>query len=222
MGEVFKRWLIIGPVLLYSVILHEMSHGYVALLNGDPTALNAGRLTLNPIPHIDLFGSILLPLVQIVSRAPFFLAWAKPVPYNPALFVTEVRLATLEVALAGPFTNMLLALMSTFVLRAVGGILGGSRAGQLVRKGLVFAVMINVSLMIFNFMPIPPLDGFTLVRFFFPVVDRLGIFNNFMTGIVILMLVLYVARNFLTKPAAALTSALLDWAIPAAPGEDRP
>lgn len=217
MGELLKRWLIIGPVLLYSIILHEMSHGYVALLNGDPTALNAGRLTLNPIPHIDLFGSILLPLVQIVSRAPFFLAWAKPVPYNPAMFVTQVRLATLEVALAGPFTNMLLALFSTFVLRALGGLLGGSRVGSFVRKGLVYGVMINISLMIFNFMPIPPLDGFTLVRFFFPVVDRIGVFNNFFTGIVLLMLVLYVARNFLTKPATALTEALLDWAFQAPP-----
>src|SRR5439155_10873123 len=156
------------PILLYSVVLHEVAHGYVALRNGDATALESGRLTLNPLPHIDWTWSILVPGIMILSRSPVILGTAKPVPVDPSRFFTNPRLAGLEVGLAGPATNLALALLATLLLRAFGRSLRRSRVGLYARFGLVFAVVLNVSLMIFNFVPIPPLDGFSLIRYLWP------------------------------------------------------
>jgi Zn-dependent protease len=98
----------IVPILIFSVVIHEMAHGWVALRCGDTTARDLGRLTLNPIPHIDFFGSILVPLLSIITTGRVFIAWAKPVPINPGNFSNYKRDDSLVTA-AGPFSNLLTA-----------------------------------------------------------------------------------------------------------------
>lgn len=143
-------------ILLLSVIIHEVMHGWVALQFGDTTALRAGRLTLNPIPHIDLVGTILLPALLIISGAPFLLGWAKPVPVNPLNF-SNLRKGELLVSAAGILANLSLAVIAAIIYHILvalpqtfPGILG-----QL----LQFTVLINLVLAVFNLLPIPPLDG---------------------------------------------------------------
>src|SRR5687767_11391513 len=103
-------------ILLFSVIIHELAHGYVADSLGDPTARYQGRLTLNPLPHLDLFGSVILPLLLFVSMSPVLVGWAKPVPINPYNF-RDQKWGTLKVSLAGPLTNIGLALVFGILAR---------------------------------------------------------------------------------------------------------
>src|SRR3972149_901366 len=116
---VFLRQLIVMvPGLLIGVILHEYAHGYIAYRFGDPTAKNMGRLTLNPVAHIDLFGTILLPLLLIVLGSPFVFGYAKPVPINPMNFKNPKRDMAISAA-GGPVTNFLLAVMSVLAIRFI-------------------------------------------------------------------------------------------------------
>ncbi len=143
--------IVIGiAILIFSIILHEVSHGYVAEWLGDSTARYAGRLTLNPIPHIDPIGSVLLPIITSISGG-FIFGWAKPVPYNPY----NLRHGTWGealVALAGPASNFVLVLIFGLAMRFVA-----LPSGMLE----IFAtiVVVNISLGVFNLVPIPPLDG---------------------------------------------------------------
>jgi len=152
---------------LAAVILHEIAHGWVALQRGDDTALRMGRLTLNPLPHIDLFGTILLPAFLALAGAPVF-GYARPVPVNFARLIRPRRDMVL-VALAGPMTNLLLAASSALVFRALAAELGGMVTASVSGiQGLVlvplahmayYSVVINIVLAVFNLLPIPPLDG---------------------------------------------------------------
>ena len=142
--------------LVFAVIIHEVAHGYAAYLLGDPTAKRAHRLTLNPIAHIDLFGSIILPLVLVFAGSPVLLGWAKPVPFNPAYF-RDPRRGIMIVGAAGPAVNFLAALASAALLRLVGP------AAPLLAHFLVFFCATNLILGIFNLIPIPPLDGSRIV-----------------------------------------------------------
>ena len=139
-------------VLIFSVILHEVAHGYMANYLGDPTARLQGRLTLNPISHIDLFGSILLPGLLLLSGSPIMIGYAKPVPYNP--YNLRGRWGEALVAFAGPGTNILLALIFGLAIRFFGTLLSPSLVAA-------FAVIafINMLLALFNLIPIPPMDG---------------------------------------------------------------
>ncbi len=139
-------------VILFSMTLHEVMHGFVAYLLGDDTAKLQGRLTLNPIKHLDPFLSILLPLILAVSGAPVF-GGAKPVPFNPARVKYDEWGAAL-VAAAGPLTNLLIA----FVVYGVYAALGTPETG-LLAQFLVTAVMVNLGFFVFNSIPVPPLDG---------------------------------------------------------------
>jgi Zn-dependent protease len=142
-------------VLLFSIIIHEVAHGYVALRNGDPTAKLAGRITLNPVPHIDLVGSIILPLLLLVANSPYLFGWAKPVPVNPMNF-RNLRWGEFAVSLAGPGSNFLLAVMFALFYKlglALG--MGGLGLAKLAETGM----KVNVILAVFNLIPIPPLDG---------------------------------------------------------------
>jgi Zn-dependent protease len=148
-------------ILIMSVVIHEVAHGYAAALQGDPTAKLEGRLTLNPVKHLDPFGSILLPIVTFLT-AGFAFGWAKPVPYNPYNLRNQ-RWGELIVAIAGPLSNILLALIFGLLMRFFGHSLPDS-AFQLIG----YIVVINLGLAIFNLVPIPPLDGSKVLYAFLP------------------------------------------------------
>ncbi len=142
-------------VVLMSVVVHEVAHGYAALRFGDRTALLAGRLTLNPLKHLDPIGSVVLPLLLIFSHAPFPFGWARPVPYNPNN-LSDRKWGTIVVAFAGVGANFLLALAFSIVLRA-SVFLGFLSPSFIMFVSLI--ILVNISLGIFNLIPVPPLDG---------------------------------------------------------------
>jgi len=143
-------------VLIFSAVLHEIAHGYEAEWLGDPTARNAGRLTINPLVHLDPFGSVLLPLLlYLASGGAFFFAVAKPVPYDPRN-LKDPRSGSAKIALAGPGTNFLLAIVFGIAIRILAYIPAVPDAFLSLLAVIVF---INILLGIFNLVPIPPLDG---------------------------------------------------------------
>ena len=137
-----------------SVVVHEVSHGWMAYILGDPTAKMAGRLTLNPIPHIDPVGSIIVPLVLSLLPGGIVFGWAKPVPYNPNN-LSNRKWGTIAVAAAGVLANFLIAIIFGIIIRLV--------SGTALPPGFYFItsaiVVVNLALAIFNLVPIPPLDG---------------------------------------------------------------
>jgi len=143
-------------VLLFSVIVHEVMHGLVALKFGDRTAQNLGRLTLNPIPHIDLFGTVLLPLLLVFTGSPILFGWAKPVPVNPLNF-SNLRKGELFVSAAGIFANFGLAIIAALLYHFLNTI--PQEVPALIGAILRFTININLVLGVFNLFPIPPLDG---------------------------------------------------------------
>lgn len=153
--EILQIILILFP----AVILHECAHGWVAWRLGDPTAKLAGRLTLNPLKHIDPFGTVILPCLLFLLRSDFFIGWAKPVPVN-FLNLPHPRRDTMLVGLAGPATNIALAFVASMLLT----INSSSWAAHWLNE----AILINLLLAIFNLIPIPPLDGSRLVAALLP------------------------------------------------------
>ena len=146
----FLDAIFVVAVIVMSAVIHEVMHGVAAEQLGDPTARLQGRITLNPISHLDPFGSVLLPIILVLTNAPIFFAWAKPVPYNP-YNLRPGRFSEAIVAGAGPASNLAIALIGGFFIRL--GVLGGM-------SDIVFTiVLINVMLFFFNLIPIPPLDG---------------------------------------------------------------
>ena len=143
--------LIYFVILIFSIILHEVAHGYAADRLGDPTARYAGRLTLNPIPHIDLFGSIILPIISVLSPGSLLFGWAKPVPYNPYNLVKAPHWGEMIVAAAGPLTN--------FTLVALFAILVRVSTDQTFAAICFIGILVNLWLGFLNLIPIPPLDG---------------------------------------------------------------
>jgi Zn-dependent protease len=142
-------------ILIISVVIHEVAHGYAALRFGDRTALHAGRLTLNPLKHLDLFGSVVLPALLVLSGTGLVLGWAKPVPYNP-FNLNPRRKGTLWVAIAGIVAHIAMALLFSIVFRVLIAVGVTSVPIFFVLQGII---LINIVLAIFNLMPIPPLDG---------------------------------------------------------------
>ncbi len=151
---------LMAVVLLFSVIIHEVAHGYVAWLNGDPTARLSGRITLNPLPHLDPIGTVLLPLLLLVTGSGIIFGWARPVPVNPSYF-RNIRLGEVTCSFAGPASNLILAAVFAYLLRLH---LGGPGLTLLAYYGCT----INIFLALFNLIPIPPLDGSHLVAAFLP------------------------------------------------------
>ena len=147
--------------LILAVVIHEFAHGYAAFLLGDPTAKRAHRLTLNPLAHLDIFGSIILPLILVLSNSPILLGWAKPVPFNPRYF-RDPRRGIMIVGAAGPLTNFAAALLSAVIFRFIAPL------PHLVAVFLFFFCSTNLILGIFNLIPIPPLDGSRIVMGILP------------------------------------------------------
>ena len=148
-------------IIILSIIFHEVAHGYVANWLGDPTARLSGRLTLNPIPHIDPVGSILVPGILMLSGTPFLIGWAKPVPYNP-YNLRHGKWGEALVAFAGPATNILIAVAFALLLRL------GLLTSPLFVQVAVLAIFANIALAIINLIPIPPLDGSKILRALLP------------------------------------------------------
>ncbi len=182
-------------VLIFSIIIHEYGHAWMANRLGDSTAKDLGRLTLNPIPHIDLFGSIILPfffilsqIFFILSQSGFILAWAKPVPYNPNR-IKDKKYGDLKVAIAGPLSNIIIATFFGLVVRllpvaanikqglflsflsrdndVLNSLIAGNIWHSIILLSIIF-IFINLLLAFFNLIPIPPLDGSKIVLNFFP------------------------------------------------------
>ncbi|MFA5838824.1 MAG: site-2 protease family protein [Candidatus Paceibacterota bacterium] len=140
-------------ILIFSVVIHEFSHGYMANKLGDPTAKLAGRLTLNPTKHLSLFGSFIFPLMMYIAGGPIF-GWAKPVPYNP--YNIKNKYGDALVAIAGPGSNLLVALIFGFLIRLNFSL---NFLNDSFLNIFTIIVFINIILAIFNLIPIPPLDG---------------------------------------------------------------
>jgi Zn-dependent protease len=153
--------IILIIVLIFSVVIHEVAHGVRAYHLGDPTAKYAGRLTLNPIRHLDPIGSILLPVFLIIIGSPILFGWAKPVPFNP-YNLRDQKYGSAKVALAGPASNLLVALVFGLLIRFFPGL------AELPAIFLSAIVFINILLAVFNLMPIPPLDGSHILFTFLP------------------------------------------------------
>lgn len=203
------------PVLLFSVVLHEYAHGWMARRQGDDTAYMLGRLTLNPVPHIDPLGSIILPILLILMRAPFLIGWAKPVPVNPRKYRNYKR-GDILVSLAGIAANITLAVLATMlliVLIYVARMLPAAGEtfnilGQMAQQ----AVLINLVLAFFNLIPIPPLDGSHVLYHLLPPQLGLAYRGLYRYGMLILMLLLFVGRpifNLLLMPAFILYEAAM-------------
>lgn len=143
-------------VLLFSVMIHEISHGYMAYHLGDPTAKDAGRLTLNPMKHIDPIGSILLPLMLFLVGSPVMFGWAKPVPYNP-MNLKNPRRGSGLIALAGPVSNFSVAVIFALILKVISAF--SPVFLQSIGLFLGTIIIVNIVLAVFNLVPIPPLDG---------------------------------------------------------------
>jgi Zn-dependent protease len=159
------------PILIFSVVVHEVAHGWVALKQGDTTALMLGRLTFNPIPHIDPVGSIAVPAFLALSGSPFLLGWARPVPVNTRNFRNFKR-GDILVSLAGVASNLLLAFIFAFLLV---GILWLQRSmpaqadwWEPMGRMFGYGITINLVLMVFNLVPIPPLDGSHVFYYLLP------------------------------------------------------
>lgn len=146
-------------IIIFSAIIHEVMHGYAADWLGDKTARYAGRLTLNPLPHIDPFGSVILPLLLALSGSPIFFGYAKPVPYNP-YNLRPGRFSEAIVAGAGPASNLVIAL--------IGGLIIRTGAFASVTDIIFLIVVVNVMLCLFNLIPIPPLDGSKVLEALLP------------------------------------------------------
>lgn len=179
-------------ILLFSVIIHEISHGLIAFRLGDPTAKLAGRLTLNPLKHLDLVGSFLVPLATLLLSG-FVFGWAKPVPYNPNFLKDPKRGAGL-IASAGPLSNFFIAVVFAMALRTVS-LFEFSLAAPLIVL-FQFIILINLVLAVFNLVPIPPLDGSKVLFAFLPETEKVWRVQAFLERYGLFVLLLFVLYGF--------------------------
>ena len=199
--------LLVFPVFVLSIVVHECAHGLVALWCGDTTARDRGRLTLNPLPHVDLFGSILLPVLLIVTHAPVLFGWAKPIPVDAARLRHPVN-DHLKVALAGPASNALLAIAFAALVRVAPA---HGFFAPLATMGLA-GVVCNCALGLFNLIPIPPLDGSWVLMRFLPLRHILALHTFRFAGLALVAVMLAVpalSNPLFHAPLRAAVSACL-------------
>ncbi|MDP3954248.1 MAG: site-2 protease family protein [bacterium] len=183
-------------IIIFSAVFHEFMHGWTANYLGDPTAKYAGRLTLNPLKHIDKWGTVIIPLLLLFGPYLFagklgaFIGWAKPVPYNP-LLLSDKKYGSAKVGFAGPAANFIIAIMFGILIRFI------PVAGPFY-IAISWVVYINIFLALFNLIPIPPLDGSKLLMDFFPrsrfMMMQFSMFGTFFALLVAIMVVPPIAR----------------------------
>lgn len=179
-------YLLIAFILLYSIILHELAHAKVAEMFGDGTARLMGRITLNPLPHLDLFGT-LLPVMLLMSGSPIVFGWAKPVPINPYNF-TDQRRGMLFVSAAGIVTNLFVAWLLATLVKFLP--VASNTNMLILTQALKFGVRINIVLAVFNLIPVPPLDGSKILSMLLPYRYAEFIYRMEPYGFIILILIL--------------------------------
>ncbi|MBU1247008.1 site-2 protease family protein [Patescibacteria group bacterium] len=195
-------------ILILSVVIHEVSHGYAANMLGDPTARLAGRLTLNPINHLDMVGSFIVPVIMFMTTHMVF-GWAKPVPYNP-YNLRKGRYGPAIVALAGPLSNIFIAIVFGLLIRF--GVGAGMSSSFLEIFSVI--VLINLVLAVFNMIPVPPLDGSKVLFAILPykfyhiqeMLERYGLF--------VLLIIIFSAGSFISPIINFLFTILVGAGIP--------
>lgn len=205
-------FLLLLPVLLLSIVVHEVAHAWVARREGDPTAERLGRITLNPIPHLDPVGSFLVPLALFLLPGGVIFGWARPVPVNPANYRDRVW-GDIRVSLAGIVSNLILVAVFTgllAVLFRVGDPGTTSASLDAVGRMLRFGILLNLVLAVFNLVPVPPLDGSRVVAHLLPPALRERYRDVGRYGILLILAVIFVvpqAFQFVFRPVLYLYGA---------------
>jgi Zn-dependent protease len=188
--------------LVFSLCVHEASHAIVADRCGDPTARLLGRITMNPIKHIDPIGTVLMPMMMFFTQIPYLFGWARPVPYNPRN-LKNLRRDPVLIALAGPASNLIIAVVTILLLRVALSAVGGIEAFdesyplQILLQFGMLMIYINLLLMLFNLIPVPPLDGSALLGYLLPdsgkqMLESIGPFG--------ILIAIFVSSRFLGGP----------------------
>jgi Zn-dependent protease len=207
----FRQLLLVAPVLLFSMVAHEYAHGYAALRQGDPTAYQLGRLTLNPVKHIDPFMTVILPIMTALSGG-FIFGGAKPVPVDPRNY-KHFKRGDIIVSLAGVATNLLLAAVCALLIVPLG-LLGRAApaltpSAAILQEMMGMGVTFNLILTFFNLLPIPPLDGSHVAKYLLPPAWGLRYAQLGRFGFLILLVFLFVGQRWLLlwmTPADTLNS----------------
>ncbi|MDB4917595.1 MAG: peptidase [Gemmatimonadetes bacterium] len=216
--------LLVAPILLFSVIAHEIAHGYAALQQGDRTALDAGRLSWNPVRHVDPFFTLLLPLIMLTGSSIFgrtvVFGGAKPVPVDPRNY-RHLKRGDIIVSLAGVATNFVIAIACAVVIVLVGKLATAVEALSptvgILQAMMGWGIILNVSLISFNLLPIPPLDGSHVMKYLLPRPLAIRYVQYGRYGLVVIMLLLLVGQRVLAAwfyPAQVAIGRILDFVAP--------
>lgn len=201
-----REILVIIPVLIMSIVLHELAHGFAAFANGDDTAKNAGRLSLNPLKHIDAFG-LILPIFLIVTNASFVIGWAKPVPVSYFKLKNQ-KSSVFMVSIAGILTNLLLAFIGAVFYKYLPP---EYLANKYIYLGIIYLIKLNVTLAIFNILPIPPLDGSKIITAFGSNNTKMFLSKIENYGFIIILLLLWTGiLDFFMSPLYKMIYGLLN------------
>ncbi|GHT96338.1 peptidase M50 [Betaproteobacteria bacterium] len=208
MNDMIATIAVAAIPMIFGITLHEAAHGYVARYFGDPTAAQAGRITLNPVKHIDLFGTILMPgLLLLISGGAFAFGYAKPVPVNFGR-LRHPKQDMLWVAAAGPFSNLLMALLWAFLLFNLPNP-PAFPYGAAMMSMCSFGVIINLTLMLLNLLPVPPLDGGRIVTSLLPMRWAIPYAQLERYGMLIILALLFIPASWLGLRGNSLLSAIL-------------
>ena len=207
-------FLLSAPVLLMSIVVHEVAHAWQARREGDYTADRLGRITLNPIRHMDPIGSVLLPLGLWFANAPMLFGWAKPVPVDPRNY-RQYRAGDIRVSLAGIVSNLILAVLFTLITAVLVKVGGAGRVMDGLRQTFLFGIFINLVLAFFNLIPIPPLDGSHVLYQLLPPRAQDGYRRVSRYGFILILVLVFALPNvlqLLLTPVNYLMGAA-DWFI---------